>query len=213
MNHSLVRAAAVALLATTLAAPLAAQDIRAIDPGPSRRGFWIGLGLAASSVDADCNACNSADPQTFGGSHIRLGGTLSPHVRLGADLFGATKKNGIFGDLTGSSVDVTETAGHLVASIWYYPQSAGNLWLQFGMGGVVYQADVKSDQKYSAVGGGGLLGIGYDFRVGRNGSITPYLNFVGSSDGKLKDEDGNEITGGDKWKTRYVTLGVDYVFH
>jgi hypothetical protein len=208
-----VRGLIVALLVGAVAAPLAAQDIRPLSNGPSREGFFLGLGLAGGQFDADCSSCGDADPASAFGSHIRLGGTLSPKLRLGVDLFGIMTEDGIFADLSGSPGDAKETAGDATVSVWFYPSAEGNFWLQAGLGGVAYIADVDGDQKYSAVGGGLVLGLGYDFRVGRNGSITPYLRFAGSSGATLKDEDGNEIGGTDKWKTNYVAIGVDYVFH
>lgn len=210
--RNLVRVTLVALLAATLTAPLAAQDIRRISDGPSRKGFWLGLGVAGGQYDNECDLCNNADPASGFGGHVRLGATLSPKFRLGADLFGISTSNGQFTDLGGGPGDITETTGDLTLSGWFYPSAQGNFWLQLGLGGVVYQADVKGDQKYTAMSGGGVLGLGYDFRVGRNGSLTPYVRWAGSSGGKLKDENGDGV-GPEQWKTKYIAVGVDYVFH
>lgn len=211
--RTLVRATLLTLLVVGGFAPLAAQDIRPLSNGPSRHGFWLGLGLAGGQFDADCDNCGPADPASAFGSHVRLGGTLSPKFRLGVDLFGMATSNGQFEDLNGAPVgDVTETAGDFTVSAWFYPSAEGNFWIQAGLGGVAYIADVKSDQKYTAVGGGGVLGLGYDFRVGRNGSLTPYLRWAATSNAKLKDEGGNEVGAG-TWQTKYVAVGLDYVFH
>ncbi len=210
--RNLVRGILLTLLVAGAVAPLHAQDIRSLSDGPSRRGFWLGLGVAGGQYDADCANCGSSDPVSAFGSHIRLGGTLSQHVRLGVDFFGITTSKGQWDDLAGSGADATETVGDGSLSAYWYPSATGNFWAQVGVGGVVYQADVKGDQKYTAVGGGGVLGAGYDFRVGRNGSLTPYVRWANTTNAKLKDKNGNEVGAG-TWKTKYIAFGVDYVFH
>lgn len=211
--HSFVRSALMALALGAVALPAAAQDITPATDGPPRQGFYIGLGLAGASVSADCNACADADAAGMFGSHLKLGGTLSRSVRLGADLFGVTTNDGLFADLAGATGDVTETAGHLMLAVTVYPTSTGNFWFQAGLGSVVYLADVKDDQQYTGRGFGGMLGVGWDLRVGKNGSITPYVSLTSSTNGKLYDENGDELGGGDEWQTAYLAFGVDYVFH
>lgn len=209
-----VRSALTALVLGALAAPVAAQQITQASDGPPRKGFYIGLGLAGASVSADCSGCGDADAAGMFGSHVKLGGTLSRSVRLGADLFGVRTTSGISEDLLNSpGLEATETAGHLMLAVTVYPKPAGNFWFTGGLGSVVFITDIDGDQQYTGRGFGGMLGVGWDFRVGRNGSISPYINLVSSGNGKFYDEDGNEIGGGDDWQTAYLSLGVDYVFH
>jgi hypothetical protein len=208
-----VRTALVALATGLVALPLAAQQITPASDGPARHGFYIGLGLAGAQVQAECAGCGSADPASFFGTHIKLGGTLSPKFRLGADIFGVQSTKGFFSDLYGSTGDITEGAGHAMLALTFYPSASGNLWLQGGIGGVAYYANVDNDQMYVARGSGVMLGLGYDLRVGKNGSITPYLNLTASNGGKLYDANEDYIGGYDEWKTSYVAFGVDYIFH
>jgi hypothetical protein len=211
--HSFVRSALVTLALGAVALPAAAQDVAPTTDGPPRQGFYIGLGLATASVSADCADCDEADAASMFGSHIKLGGTLSKSVRLGADLFGVYSEEGLYGDLSGSGDAATENAGHVMLAVTVYPSSAGNFWFQAGLGSVVYLADVENDQKYTGRGFGGMLGVGYDFRVGRNGSLSPYVSLVSSTNGKFYNEDGDELPGVDEWQTAYLALGLDYVFH
>jgi hypothetical protein len=192
--HLFTRSALVALALGALGSPVAAQDITPANDGPARKGFYIGLGLAGAQVDADCEGCADADPATFFGTHIKLGGTLSPKFRLGADLFGVQTSEGLFVDLAGGGGDVTEGAGHAMLALTFYPSATGNLWIQGGIGGVAYFADA-------------------DLRLGRNGSITPYVSWTGSSGGKLYDENGDEVSGAGDWETAFFAIGVDYIFH
>jgi hypothetical protein len=48
-----------------------------------------------------------------------------------------------------------------------------------------YEADDGVDE-LTSTGFGAALGLGYDFRVGGNFSLSPYLNFLASSGGSLK---------------------------
>jgi len=208
------RGALVAIAFAALSTPVTAQDITPASDGPARHGFYIGLGLAGASFKADCDGCDAnVDPATGFGSHIKLGGTLSPKFRLGADIFGVQTSEGIFEQLSGGGPTSKEGAGHLMLALTFYPSGSGNLWLQGGIGGVAYYADVKNDQRYVARGGGAMLGLGYDFRVGTNGSITPYLSWTGSSGGKLYDANADEVTPAGDWSTAFVAFGVDYIFH
>lgn len=211
--HSFARSALVALALGAMALPAAAQDITPANDGPPRQGFYIGLGLAWASVSADCNTCGDADAASMFGSHIKLGGTLSKSVRLGADILGVYTEEGIYGDLSGGGETATENAGHAMLAVTVYPASAGNFWFQAGLGSVVYLADVDGDQKYTGRGLGGMLGVGYDFRVGKNGSLSPYLSLVSSTNGYLYDENGDKVPGADEWQTAYLAFGLDYVFH
>jgi hypothetical protein len=212
--HLFARSALVALALGAVALPAAAQDVAPTDEGAPRQGFYIGLGLATASVSADCDGCaDDVDAMSAFGSHIKLGGTLSRSVRLGADLFGVFSDDGIFADLSGGGGEAKENAGHVMAALTVYPTSTGNFWFQAGLGGVVYMADVEGDQKYTARGMGGMLGVGHDFRVGRNGSISPYVSLTSSLSGKLYDEDGEEVGPAGDWETAFFAIGVDYVFH
>jgi hypothetical protein len=205
------RSALVALALGALGAPLAAQDITPASDGPARQGFFLGLGVAGGQFDNECDICADADPVNGFGSHLKLGGTLSPKFRLGVEFFGMTTAEGQFSDLGGGPT-TRENIGDAVASLWFYPSASGNFWIQGGVGGVAYLADVESDQKYTAVSLGGVLGVGYDLRLGSNGSLTPYIRWALSGEGTLKDENGND-TGPAEWKTTYIAIGVDYVFH
>ena len=211
--QSFVRSALVALALGATALPAAAQDITPATDGPPRQGFYIGLGVAGASVSADCKNCQDADAAGMFGSHIKLGGTLSKSVRLGADLFGVYSEEGIYGQLSGGGETATENAGHAMLAVTVYPSAEGNFWFQAGLGTVVYIADVDGDQKYTGRGFGGMLGVGYDFRVGKNGSLTPYLSLTSSTNGYLYDEAGDKVGGAEEWQTAYLAFGVDYVFH
>lgn len=199
-----VRSVLCLLLVGAVAAPLRAQDIRPLGRS-TRAGFWWGVGLGAASAKVKCNSCGSIDNETMGMLDLHLGGTLSDHVTLGVQLTGASKK-GAFGN----SSDVTANVGDVNVSAYYYPKASGDLWLQGGLSALAYRASVSSNHA-SAVAGGLTLGAGYDFRFGRNASITPSLRaaFGGKSD--LVNQAGTHFPV--EWQTAFLELGVSVIWH
>ncbi len=200
-----VRSSLVALLVGAVAAPLAAQDIRAISSGPERSGFWWGLGLGGGRADVKCDICPDVDPETFPMLHVTLGATLSRSLTLGFQ-FGGGQKSGAFQSLSSTDVAV----GDANVSLYWYPMSAGNLWLQGGLAGVFYQ-EKDGSTKVSSAGGGLTAGAGYDFRTGRNMSITPSLRGAWGGKGKVKDQ--NDNTFDVNFQTNFVEAGVAILWH
>lgn len=202
--RNLVRATLLALIVGGTAAPLAAQDIRALHSS-SRSGFWWGLGLDGGRADIKCDACPNVDPETFPMLHVSLGGTLSQSLTLGVQ-FGGGQKSGAF--TSPSSTDVA--VGDANVSLYWYPMSTGNLWLQGGLTGVFFQAKDGS-AKQSTIGGGLTAGAGYDLRMGRTMSITPSIRGAWGGKGKVKDQDGNTFDV--NWQTNFVEAGVALIWH
>lgn len=127
-----------------------------------RRGFWISGGLGYGSLG--CADCGSREGGLSGG--LQLGGSVSQKVLLGGGTSGWSKNEG----------GVTLTVGTVVALIRFYPSSTGGFFLLGGLGlGTVY-AKVDGFGDDTETGGGALLGLGYDLRVGDNVSLTPFWN-------------------------------------
>ena len=64
----------------------------------------------------------------------------------------------------------------LTAQVRFYPSATGGFFMTGGLGvGSIY-ADVSGFGSNSETGVGALVGLGYDFRVGPNVSLTPYWN-------------------------------------
>jgi hypothetical protein len=149
------------------AAPQAAPAAATITPAltenrHSRRGFWISGGLGYGSLG--CEDCTGREWGLSGG--LQLGGSLSQKVLLGGGTSGWTKDEG----------GATLTVGTVVALIRFYPSSTGGFFLLGGLGlGTVY-AKVDGFGDDTETGGGALLGLGYDLRVGDNVSLTPFWN-------------------------------------
>lgn len=153
-------ALAVACLVPTLLAAQARPQ--------TREGFWFGAGLGIGS--AGCDGCDGRETALTG--TLSIGGTLSPTVLLGAGTSGWTK----------TVDDETLTVGTLTALVRFYPSATGGFFLLGGLGlGSVTAESGGVSQTESGVGG--IVGLGYDFRVGANVSLTPFWNyFVATND-------------------------------
>lgn len=143
------------------------------DAGARRRKFWIGFGPAYASVDCDqCDGWTSA-----GGFTIHLGGTVSPHLRIGvsSDTW-AREKN-----------DLGQTQSNFTAVLMYFPSTTLGFRLTGGVGVSGrgrfeiddYHHDFENDEWESGVGY--TLGLAYEAMVARKFALTPFVSFQGAS--------------------------------
>jgi hypothetical protein len=130
----------------------------------TREGFWFNVGLGYGSLG--CQDCTGREGGLSGG--LALGGTLSSKVLLG----GAT--NSWYKEQDG----VTLSASTLTANLRFYPSATGGFFLQGGLGLGVIDIAVAGLGSDSQTGAGAVLGLGYDIRVSRNVSLSPYWNGV-----------------------------------
>ena len=130
----------------------------------TRSGFWFQGGLGGGS--AGCEDCG--DRTSGGTAVIALGGTLSRHVLLGASIHGWARSE----DNATLSVSARTAAAHI------YPWSRAGFFFNVGVGAGSTQLEfgpftVEED------GPAFVAGIGYDIRIGRNVSLTPFTNGYG----------------------------------
>ncbi|HEU4799029.1 MAG TPA: hypothetical protein VFS94_00230 [Gemmatimonadales bacterium] len=157
MSRSLGSTLLGAALALALSAtPALAQDM------PARSGFWFSGGLGAGSLG--CDGCDGRTTSFSG--NLTFGGTLSDRVLLGVGTTGWTKSE------DGASL----TVGTLDARVRYYPMLRSGFFLTGGLGLGSVHASVDGLGSETDLGLGALLGVGYDWRVGANVSVTPYWN-------------------------------------
>jgi hypothetical protein len=128
----------------------------------TREGFWFSGGLGWGS--AGCEGCLDREGGFSGG--LSAGGVVSPRLLVGAGTSGWYK-----------SVDgVTVSGGTFDARLRFYPSLKSGFFLTGGLGlGHVSLglAGLGSETEY---GVGALFGLGWDIRVGRNVSLTPFYN-------------------------------------
>ena len=184
--HRLLRPAAGALLLALSAAPLAAQS------SAHRQGFFIGFGFGGGGgqISGNDNVRGSA-------GWLTLGGTLSPHVRLAADIEGFTPS-------ISSQFDV----GTSTVAVLVYPSARGNFFLKGGVGAA--EASMSSPDG-SGIGFGTVVGAGYDIMVGKKISITPQFTIFGGKTGDIETSGGTPIANDVDFGVATFSIGV--VFH
>jgi len=155
--NKVVRMVAVCALAFVAVAGIAqAQNAQA------RQGFWFSGGLGYGSLG--CKDCGSREGGISGG--LSLGGTITPRFLLGVGTSGWTKED------QGARLTVDE----IDARVRFYPTTNGGFFLTGGVGIGEVRASVTGFGSATETGGGAILGMGYDIRVAKNTSITPYWN-------------------------------------
>ena len=170
-----------------VAGPLQAQS------APSRDGFFIGLGIGGGGGEVSGNS-----DAEVGGGWLTIGGTLSPKLRLAGDIQGYA---------VGPSED--ELVGTTTLAALWYPSATGNFFLKGGIGvSNVYLSQVGPDG--SGSGFGTVMGVGYDWRLGRKVSLTPQFTVFGGRTGDVEDDDGNPIRNDVKFGMATLSIGVTW---
>ncbi len=188
----------VALVLTILAAaPLLAQHRRPgiREAGPDgRSGFWgvLSLGAGVEQVNFRNDGLGYSDPLTRGVFAIRLGGTLSQHVRLGGEV----------GAWVNEDRGITETVGGVMLIGQFYPSERTGLFLKAGAG--VGRSALTDDfgTLDEDTGFVGALGVGWDIRLGRRVFLVPTVDFAAYA------LDGN---GGD-YDERITSFGIGIAY-
>ena len=189
MRRFIGTAAALALLA----APAAAQ---------ARQGFTVSFGLGAGSAGFAYEGTTServAGPSGY----LRLGGAVTPSLVIAGESHGWSRTQG----------SVTSTIGYLMAVAQWYPQASGGFHLLGGLGlGALTEQDTDAGFGYDlqSVGGAVQLGLGYDVRMSRNFSLTPYVNFLAMGGGEPK-LDGTPVGG--SLSANVVQFGLGFTWH
>ena len=166
----LTKVALLCALAVTLPALSLAAQTQAKNP---RRGFWAGAGLGAGSERLSCGICQG-DRDTDLSGYVKLGWTVSQHVLLGVESNGWKQEtNGI-----------NELLGTLHAVVYWYPAVASGFYVKAVAGMLAFRVEGGGSEMtgdaFSA-----QVGMGYDLRITRAFSFTPFLNVIASTQGDL----------------------------
>ena len=152
--RKLVQCAAAVVAIAVSAASAHAQNAQIRD------GFWFSGGLGYGSLG--CDNCSGSRTGGLSGG-LSLGGTISPRflVGVGSDAWAKSEQG------------ATLTVGTLDARVRFYPSATGGFFLTGGLG-VGTISGSASGYTATETGLGMLFGLGYDVRVARNASLTPY---------------------------------------
>jgi hypothetical protein len=128
----------------------------------TRKGFWFNGGLGYGSLG--CDGCASRTGAVSW--DISLGGTINPKAVLGVGTSGWTK----------SQFGATLTVGTLDLRARFYPASKSGFFLTGGVGVGSVSTAISGIGSGRETGLAILIGLGYDFRVAPNVSVTPFWN-------------------------------------
>lgn len=162
-----MRRSTSAALAAFVALLAMGTDTAEAQNAQARSGFWFNAGLGVGTLG--CEDCEGRVRSISG--NLSLGGTINPKLLIGVGTTGWSK----------SEDGATLTAGTLDARLRFYPSLTNGFFLTGGVGLGAVRAEISGFGGATETGVGGLMGIGYDFRIAQNVSITPYLNWFAVS--------------------------------
>src|SRR5215207_7355943 len=186
-------------LVTVLSSPVLAQGHPQV-----REGFTASFGLGGGSAGITCDDGCDTDRETAPTVYIRLGGAYRPNLILGGEINGWSKSEDVAGD------EARLTIATVNAIAQWYPQVTSGFFISggLGLGTLRTEIDLPSIGTLSSntTALGYQVGVGYDLRLGRNISLTPYSTFFGTAGGKVESTD-------EKLDANVVQIGLGLTFH
>jgi opacity protein-like surface antigen len=140
------------------------------------QGFWAGLGLGTGMQQVGCDICRG-DVNGGWTARLAMGGTLSRHVQLGAELHGWTDKTN----------DIRFTYYSIMPAVYWFPSARIPYYMLGGVGLVAYRA-TDGNETMSTSSMGLTVGLGYELRVSSSYAITPFVTYTGSFLANLRYE-------------------------
>ena len=169
-----------ALIACLWLTSLAVPSLSSAQSRPQSEGVLGGLGLGYGSFA--CSTCGGGR-EAGGTVYLKLGVAVSESVLLGLE--GNLWVNGYWPE---ERAGVTRSWGIGAAVIQFYPNAESGLFLKGGAGLARRQIGSLVGSSTFDDGGGVIVGLGFDARVGSNFSVSPYANYVYAS---INDEDNS----------------------
>ena len=160
----------------------------------SRGGFWAGFGLGAGGESYDLR-----DGTGYGGTlyrptvSFRAGGTVSQQLRLGGEVLAWINENG----------DATESLTSFLFLAQLYPASSSGLYLKGGLGLGRNAVDFRDGYGIGDTGFAGLVGAGWEIRVGRKIYLNPAVDLVGHT---------YSSRNGPSYRERLVNFGLSVLY-
>jgi len=180
---------------------LAPIDARAQQPPPGlvevqeggRRGFWFGLALGAGGESNDfLGGAGYSDPFYQPTVSLKAGGTLGTHWRLGGEVLSWINEEGAAVESLTSALFIAQ----------FYPLKTAGLYLKGGAGIGRNAVDFDDGFDVGDTGFAGIVGLGYEVRLGRHIYLNPAVDFVGHTyDGRA----------GGSYRERLVNFGLGVV--
>ena len=193
IRHAIPATALLVLLASALPAQEAPRGLAPVHEG-GRAGFWGGFGLGAGGESFDLRDGAGYSDQLYRPTvSLRLGGTVSQHLRLGGEVLAWINENG----------DATESLSSFLFIGQLYPVASSGLYHTGGAGLGRNAVDFQDGYGIGDTGFAGLVGAGWEVRLGRRWFLNPAVDLV---------EHHYTGRGGDRYRERLVNFGVGVLF-
>ena len=194
IRRGLLAAAAILLLGGTAAAQDAPRGLVEVTDDHGRHGFWGALGVGAGGEAFDLRDGAGYSGELYRPTiSLRLGGTPSRYVRLGGELQGWIDDQG----------SRTESLTSLLFITQFYPAPATGLYLKGGLGLGRSEVDFDDGFGIGDTGFAGLVGAGWEVRVGRRLYLNPAVDLI---------QHRYTGRGGDRYRERIVNFGIGVLF-
>lgn len=159
-----------------------------------RTGFWGAVGLGAGGESFDLRDGAGYNRELYRPTlSVRLGGTVNQNLRLGGEALAWVNDQG----------DRTETLSSFLFVAQFYPIASSGLYLKGGAGLGRNEVDFNDGFGVGDTGFAGLLGAGWELRVGRRVYLNPAIDLVGQT---------YTGRGGDRYRERLINFGVGVLF-
>ena len=192
----MARRAALALGALAL---LVASSPASAQKAQDRQGFTISFGVGSGSAGMSCDGCTDISRESSTSGYLNIGTAIRPNLTVGGELSGWTK----------SEDGADGTISSLMAVAHYYPIAKQGVFVSGGLGLTMMSMDDGVD-KIENKALGLQLGAGYDWRVARNFSLTPYAQWVKGMQAKA-DVNGSSTDA--KFGVDVFQFGLGFTWH
>jgi hypothetical protein len=159
-----------------------------------RGGFWGALGIGAGGEAFDLRDGLGYSSELYRPTvSVRLGGTPNRYLRLGGEILGWIDDHS----------NRTESITSLLFITQLYPAPSTGLYLKGGLGLGRNEVDFNDGFGVGDTGFAGLVGAGWEVRVGRRWYLNPAVDVV---------EHRYTGRGGDRYRERIVNFGIGVLF-
>ena len=195
MRIGVIAAGSLLLVGSAVAAQTSLPQVR--------EGFTASFGFGAGSGGVSCTNC-STTRETGVSGYLRLGSAVRPGLIV------AGETNGFVKSIDGGQVNFSFYS----AALQWYPQPASGFYLK-GNAGFATSQFVVEDFGFGTLelesnGFAAGVGAGYDLRVGRMFSLTPYVNLMTSVRSEARFL-GQSL--GEKLNPNLLQFGIGFTWH
>jgi hypothetical protein len=159
-----------------------------------RAGFWGGVGVGAGGESFDLLDGVGYSSELYKPTvSLRLGGTVNQHLRLGGELLTWIDDRG----------EQTASLSSFLFIAQAYPASGAGFYLKGGLGVGRNAVDFRSGFDVGDTGFAGLVGAGWELRLGRRVYLNPAVDLA---------EHRYTGRGGDRYHERLLNFGLGVLF-